>query len=180
MDMDLGTRISELRREKGMTQEQLAKLVGISAPAVSKWETGSSCPDIALLCPLARALDTNVDTLLQFEEELSQERLDEYLNEILEKARTGNREEAEAMLQKQLHTYPSSNALKYNATTVLNFFLMIFPMETSEKKKAWQMQKNSCLKRCVYPGILNIGRGPCRAWRQPPYRRRILKKRSFC
>ena len=35
MDMDLGTRISELRREKGMTQEQLAKLVGISAPAVS-------------------------------------------------------------------------------------------------------------------------------------------------
>ena len=36
MDMDLGTRISELRREKGMTQEQLAKLVGISAPAVSK------------------------------------------------------------------------------------------------------------------------------------------------
>ena len=91
MNMDLGTRISELRREKGMTQEQLAKLVGISAPAVSKWETGSSCPDIALLCPLARALDTNVDTLLQFEEELSQERLDEYLNEILEKGRTGNR-----------------------------------------------------------------------------------------
>ena len=42
MDMDLGTRISELRREKGMTQEQLAKLVGISAPAVSKWETGVS------------------------------------------------------------------------------------------------------------------------------------------
>ena len=108
MDMDLGTRISELRREKGMTQEQLAKLVGISAPAVSKWETGSSCPDITLLCPLARALDTNVDTLLQFEEELSQERLDEYLNEILEKARTGNREEAEAMLQKQLHTPPAA------------------------------------------------------------------------
>ena len=51
-----------------------------------------------------------MDTLLQFEEELSQERLDEYLNEILEKARTGNREEAEAMLQKQLHTYPSSSA----------------------------------------------------------------------
>ena len=152
MDMDLGTRISELRREKGMTQEQLAKLVGISAPAVSKWETGSSCPDIALLCPLARALDTNVDTLLQFEEELSQERLDEYLNEILEKARTGNREEAEAMLQKQLHTYPSSNALKYNATTVLNFFLMIFPMETSEKKKAWQMQKKQLFEEVRISG----------------------------
>ena len=152
MDMDLGTRISELRREKGMTQEQLAKLVGISAPAVSKWETGSSCPDIALLCPLARALDTNVDTLLQFEEELSQERLDEYLNEILEKARTGNREEAEAMLQKQLHTYPSSSALKYNATTVLNFFLMIFPMESPEKKKAWQRQKKQLFEEVRISG----------------------------
>lgn len=140
MNMDLGTRIFELRREKGMTQEQLAKLVGVSAPAVSKWETGSSCPDITLLCPLARALDTNVDTLLQFEEELSQEKLDEYLDEILEKARTGNRQEAEEMLQKRLHMYPSSSALKYNATTVLSYFLMIFPMETPEKKKAWQMQ----------------------------------------
>lgn len=62
-----------------MTQEQLAAALGVSGPAVSKWETGSSCPDIMLLCPLARVLGTNVDTLLSFEEELSQEDLENYM-----------------------------------------------------------------------------------------------------
>lgn len=71
MEKTLGARIASLRRKKSMTQEALARAVGVSAPAVSKWETDASCPDIALLCPLARALGTNVDTLLAFEEELN-------------------------------------------------------------------------------------------------------------
>lgn len=65
MKENLGAHIAALRKTKGMTQEQLAAVLGISAPAVSKWETDSSCPDITLLCPLARALGTNLDTLLQ-------------------------------------------------------------------------------------------------------------------
>ena len=68
MEMKIGAKLTELRRKKGLTQNQLAEMLGISAPAVSKWENNSSYPDITLLCPLARALDTNVDTLLQFEE----------------------------------------------------------------------------------------------------------------
>ena len=66
MEIQIGKTISELRRYKGLTQEQLANAVGVSAPAVSKWETSTSYPDIALLAPIARALDTNVDTLLNF------------------------------------------------------------------------------------------------------------------
>ena len=61
----LGAKIAALRKIRNMTQEQLAAQLGISAPAVSKWETGSSYPDITLLAPLARALGTNLDTLLQ-------------------------------------------------------------------------------------------------------------------
>ena len=68
METGLGAQIAALRRAKGLTQGQLAEAVGVSPPAVSKWETDKSCPDIALLCPLARALGTDVDTLLQFEE----------------------------------------------------------------------------------------------------------------
>ena len=101
---------------------------------------------LPLLCPIARALDTNVDTLLQFEEGLSQERISELVNDLVEKARAGNREEAEAMLLKQLHTYPSSSALKYNAATVLDFFTMIFPMEPPEKKDDWRKQKQHLLE----------------------------------
>ena len=62
--MNIGGHIAALRKTRGLTQEQLAAQLGVSAPAVSKWETNSSCPDITLLCPLARALGTNVDTLL--------------------------------------------------------------------------------------------------------------------
>ena len=47
----LGANIAALRKARGLTQEQLAAQLGVSAPAVSKWETCSSCPDITLLCP---------------------------------------------------------------------------------------------------------------------------------
>ena len=46
MNKTLGARIAELRKEKGLTQEELAKQLGISSQAVSKWEKDISCPDI--------------------------------------------------------------------------------------------------------------------------------------
>lgn len=60
----LGKRIAALRKEKGMTQEQLAEKVGVSAQAVSKWENDVSCPDITLLPLLADLFGVSVDELL--------------------------------------------------------------------------------------------------------------------
>ncbi len=60
----LGKRIAMLRKEKGLTQEQLAEKVGVSAQAVSKWENDVSCPDITLLPLLADLFDVSVDELL--------------------------------------------------------------------------------------------------------------------
>ena len=54
--LQMGKRIQTLRKQQEMTQEQLADLLGVTAAAVSKWETNLSYPDITLLCPLARAL----------------------------------------------------------------------------------------------------------------------------
>lgn len=92
-ELKLGANIAALRKAKGMTQEQLAAL-GISSPAVSKWETNSSYPDITLLCPLARALDTNVDMLLNYEKILSSDVIEQKMNEILSVARAGRYQEA--------------------------------------------------------------------------------------
>ena len=66
MELKIGETILRLRRERGLTQEQLAAAVGVYPPAVSKWERGVTCPDIALLAPLARALGATVDRLLSF------------------------------------------------------------------------------------------------------------------
>ena len=60
----MGKRISDLRKNKGMTQEQLAQQVGVTAQAVSKWENDLSCPDISILPQLAEALGVTTDELL--------------------------------------------------------------------------------------------------------------------
>lgn len=54
--MKINETIRERRLAKNMTQEQMAAALGVTAPAVNKWEKGTSCPDIALLPPLARLL----------------------------------------------------------------------------------------------------------------------------
>ena len=59
-----GAAIRSLREAKGLTQEELAERIHVSAKAVSKWETGKGFPDISLLEPLAKALDISVIELL--------------------------------------------------------------------------------------------------------------------
>lgn len=53
--------IQERRKALGLTQEQVAEYLGVTTPAVNKWEKGSTCPDIALLAPLARLLKTDLN-----------------------------------------------------------------------------------------------------------------------
>ena len=59
-----GKFICELRKEKGMTQKQLAEKLFLSDKAVSKWETGNSIPDTAMLIPLAEIFEISVTELL--------------------------------------------------------------------------------------------------------------------
>lgn len=75
--MKLAGNIARLRALKNVTQEQVAHSLGVSAPAVSKWESGKSCPDIALLAPLSRYFGVSVDQLLGCETELSEASIDE-------------------------------------------------------------------------------------------------------
>lgn len=62
-----GAFVSELRKEKGYTQKELAQLLFISDKAISKWETAVSIPDTALLIPLADLLGVSVTELLMCE-----------------------------------------------------------------------------------------------------------------
>ncbi|MBP3654034.1 MAG: helix-turn-helix transcriptional regulator [Oscillospiraceae bacterium] len=64
MEQTIGKRIAQLRKDKGMTQEDLAQRMGVSPQAVSKWENDNACPDISLLPLLAKQLDVSVDELL--------------------------------------------------------------------------------------------------------------------
>ena len=70
MDMTIGKRIALLRKEKGLTQEELANHMGVSPQAGSKWENDQTCPDISALPRLARLLGVSVDELLEGKAEL--------------------------------------------------------------------------------------------------------------
>jgi transcriptional regulator with XRE-family HTH domain len=69
MVQSLGRRISELRKKKGITQDQLAEEMGVSSQAVSKWENDISCPDIGLLPQLADYFGVTLDELMRGDRE---------------------------------------------------------------------------------------------------------------
>ncbi len=74
--MDIGKKIKNLRLEKNARQEELAEYLGVSFQAVSKWETGASVPDIALLPNLAVFFGVTIDELFQMPEEAEFERME--------------------------------------------------------------------------------------------------------
>ena len=64
-----GKFIAQLRKEKNMTQEQLAEKIGVSINAVSKWERGLSFPDVSLYKKLCKELDINIEELINGEKD---------------------------------------------------------------------------------------------------------------
>lgn len=61
MDQEkIGIFISTLRKEQGMTQQQLAEAIGVSNKTISKWECGRGMPELALIVPLCHILHTNL------------------------------------------------------------------------------------------------------------------------
>lgn len=107
--MNIGVKIRELRKEKKVTQEELAEYLHISSQAVSKWETGACSPDIDMLPKLAIYFGTSLDNLLDFD----QSKLDAAIEAILVESGRGGRDPArsEAYLRKALEKYPNNDLL---------------------------------------------------------------------
>lgn len=76
MNNIIGKNIYTLRKDQGLTQEQLAEMVNVSFQAVSKWENGNSVPDVSVLPLLANALRCDIDSLLGYAAE--QRKISEY------------------------------------------------------------------------------------------------------
>ena len=106
-----GKRICRLRKAANMTQRDLANKLGISEPAVCKWETDSSMPDVMLLTPLARALHTDLNTLFSYEERLSLEKVKVFADQAEEIGRTEGQDAGIRYWNACLLEYPNSELL---------------------------------------------------------------------
>ena len=89
-----------------LTQEQIAEHLGVSTPAVNKWEKGSTYPDITLLPALARLLKTDLNTLMSFQDDLSDVEIVDFVNELDQVVREKGYDTAFKMGIDKIHEYP--------------------------------------------------------------------------
>lgn len=120
MEILIGNRIKELRKERGMTQEKLAETVGISFQAVSKWENGLALPDITLVPKLAQLFGVTIDNLFAYNQKEIDEDIRQYADRAL-KLRATNPEEGRRILEEGLQKYPENDILLDNLLYVLNY-----------------------------------------------------------
>lgn len=109
--MEIDLIIQKRRKALGLTQEQVAEYLGVTTSAVNKWERGSTCPDIALLSPLARLLQTDLNTLFGFHGDITQQELVHFCKEIREMVLSEGFEAGFSAAQEKLREYPNSDAL---------------------------------------------------------------------
>jgi transcriptional regulator with XRE-family HTH domain len=109
--MNIGYNIKKLRRERDMTQEQLAEYLNISVSAISQWESEKTAPDISMLAPLANIFDVSSDTLLGIDINVKKERIEKIQKEAWNCLIASRYEEAEKILRAGIKEYPNGYTL---------------------------------------------------------------------
>lgn len=137
--MKMNETIRKYRKEQNLTQEQMANQLGISAPAVNKWENGNSYPDIELLALLARLLKIDIDTLLSFHEDLTEMEVGQFINQLSEKMSTEGFEEVFQEAETKIREFPNCNTLILWSAQILNAYLLMKYQD--EEKKDTYMEK---------------------------------------
>lgn len=111
MKFSIGDNLKKLRLQKGLTQEQLAEVFGVSAQAISRWENNTSYPDITLLPGLAIYFNTSVDAIVGMDEIRKEETLRKIHGEINELVIAGQTEKAVTLIRDSLKIYPNDSGL---------------------------------------------------------------------
>lgn len=131
--MPMNLVIQERRKELGLTQEQVAEYLNVSIPAVSKWEKGSTCPDISLLPPLARLLKIDLNTLFCFQEDMTQQEIGYFCKEIISIVQTNGIAAGFETAKKKMHEYPHNEELLHCLTLQLDSLLAMSGLSHDEK-----------------------------------------------
>jgi len=117
--MNIGETIKKLRKQKDMTQEQLAEYLNISPQAISRWEINSTLPDITLVPMLANIFDVTTDMLLGVDIEAKEKRIETIRKEANNHFFKHQYDEAEKMLRTALKEYPNSYILMDGLAQIL-------------------------------------------------------------
>jgi transcriptional regulator with XRE-family HTH domain len=111
--LKIGEVIKKLRKDKGMTQEDLAQYVGVSTPAISKWESGTTYPDITILPILANLFEVTTDNLLNYKAELGDSEIIKIVKECETYIINSDIDGYLDIHKKYIRKYPSNYNLHY-------------------------------------------------------------------
>lgn len=123
--MQIGMVIRKYRKAKNLTQEELARRLNVSPPAVNKWERGVTSPDVALLAPLARLLGISCDELLNFREELSQAEIKSLTQEAQQRLEQADFATVVDWARQRLAEYPNCEQLRLNLSQLLEAWRVV-------------------------------------------------------
>ena len=119
MNLFIGENIKRMRRERNLTQEEMAAHLGISFQSISKWERNDGYPDIAMLPALANYFGISVDELLGVGEIAKKEQYDEINRMWDENNKKGLHSENVALMRQSLKTFPNNALLLVQLSTSL-------------------------------------------------------------
>ena len=125
--------IKEKRKQLGLTQENIAEYLGVSTPAVSKWENGTTYPDITLLPGLARLLKTDLNTLMSFTEEMSEVEINNVVTKVQSIIQEDGVEQGFQFALEQVRAFPTCENLIYSLGVFLQPSLELQPIDQQNK-----------------------------------------------
>ena len=149
MNVKIGENIKRLRKERDMTQEQLAAELEVSFQAVSRWELGTTFPDIGLLPVIAGCFDVTVDELLGVDTERQEEEIQRILDRSKKLRHEGKAYEDMCFLREKVKEYPNSSTLLYELS--LSVYIYYFnensrSFDEKQKRKAAEEVAELCKK----------------------------------
>jgi len=122
MAMKIGEKIKELQKAKGISQEALAQVLGVTFQAVSKWETNTATPDVGLIPPIASYFGVSIDELFDYNVYENEQKTDAICREAASYLRY-DPAKAEDILREGLKLFPADE----NMLTILVYVLCALP-----------------------------------------------------
>ena len=110
--LPVGKIIQGLRKAKGITQEELAEVLGVSSAAISKWEHGQMYPDITLFPVIARYFNISIDCLFGFSNDLSEEEYLKNRQECIKLFASGKCLNGIERIKRLVYLYPTNDRIK--------------------------------------------------------------------
>lgn len=121
------------RKQMDLTQEQMAEYLGVTTPSVNKWEKGNSYPDITILPALARLLRVDLNTLLSFNDELTDQEIGKFTDDLVNIIAEKGYDEGFKLAMDKIYNYPNCYKLIYSVSSVLQGALFMYGVEDKDK-----------------------------------------------